>query len=227
MPCCERAGGGWGCLRQRTPDAGNEKALQCKLAMDAVGMRCPATRVNLGSRIWGQTMGTKLAESERGVWFSWERYGICTPRFNRKYELVLFRGRETDSAPKLWSPGVCRSAPECGRACWPRLRLRRPPALVRLLAPRLPSSTFRSSRALRVRPTGGQACRRARELRRRWRSAGPVPAPTRGFVLAALTLKPNSLPGQPRVTLSLRKEHVKSSLRAMPGGKEPNIRPKK
>ena len=121
--------------------------------------------------------------------------------------------------PKFWSPGVCRSAPECGRACWPRLRLRRPPALVRLLAPRLPSSTFRSSRALRVRPTGGQACRRARELRRRWRSAGPVPAPTRGFILAALTLKPNSLPGQPRVTLSLRKEHVKSSLRAMPGGK--------
>ena len=41
----------------------------------------------------------------------------------------------------------------------------------------------------------------------------------RVFVLAARTLKPHSLPGQPRVTLSLRKEHFKSSLRAMPGGK--------
>ena len=56
--------------------------------------------------------------------------------------------------------------------------------------------------------------------------ARPVPAPTRGFVLAARTLKPHSLPGQPRVTLSLRKEHFKSSLRAVPGGKEPNMRPK-
>ena len=39
--------------------------------------------------------GTKLTESERGVWFSWKRYGICTPHFNRKYELILFRGRKT------------------------------------------------------------------------------------------------------------------------------------
>ena len=58
------------------------------------------------------------------------------------------------------------------------------------------------------------------------RIGGPVPAPTRDFVLAARTLKPHSLPGQPRVTLSLRKEHFKSSLRAVPGGKEPNMRPK-
>ena len=34
--------------------------------------------------------GTKTAESERGVWFSWERVGICTPHSNRKYALVLF-----------------------------------------------------------------------------------------------------------------------------------------
>ena len=40
----------------------------------------------------------------------------------------------------------------------------------------------------------------------------PVPAPTRDFVLAARTLKPCSLPGQSRVTRSLRKEHLKSSL---------------
>ena len=42
----------------------------------------------------GQKMGSegaRLAESERGVWFWWKRYGICTPRFNRKNELVLFR----------------------------------------------------------------------------------------------------------------------------------------
>ena len=57
-------------------------------------------------------------------------------------------------------------------------------------------------------------------------AGGPVPAPTRVFVLAARTLKPRSLPGQLRVTLSLRKEHFKSSLRAVPGGKEPNMRPK-
>ena len=29
----------------------------------------------------------------------------CTPHFNRKYELILFRGRKTDSAPNFWSPG--------------------------------------------------------------------------------------------------------------------------
>ena len=39
---------------------------------------------NLGSRIWGQKMGskcTRLAESERGVWFWLKRYSICTPHF--------------------------------------------------------------------------------------------------------------------------------------------------
>ena len=35
-------------------------------------------------------------------------YGICTPHSNRKYELVLFRGRKTVSAPKFWSPGFHR-----------------------------------------------------------------------------------------------------------------------
>ena len=38
----------------------------------------------LGSRIWGQKMvseGSRLAESERGVWFWLKRYSICTPHF--------------------------------------------------------------------------------------------------------------------------------------------------
>ena len=78
------------------------------------------TSAYLSSRIWGQKLGsngTKLAESERGVWFSWKRYGICTPRFNRKYELIIFRGRKTESAPKFWSPGRgARSSPTPARA---------------------------------------------------------------------------------------------------------------
>ena len=45
-------------------------------------------------------------ESERGVWFWLNRHSICTPHFNRKNELILFRGRKTISAPKFWSPGV-------------------------------------------------------------------------------------------------------------------------
>ena len=49
--------------------------------------------------------GSRLAESERGVWFWLKIYSICTPLFKRKNELVLFRGRKTVSAPKFWSPG--------------------------------------------------------------------------------------------------------------------------
>ena len=33
-------------------------------------------------------------------------YCICTPHFNRKNELILFRGRKPVSTPKFWSPGV-------------------------------------------------------------------------------------------------------------------------
>ena len=46
-------------------------------------------------------------ESERGVWFSWKRYGICIPHFNRTSEPILFRGRKTIlQAPNCWSPGT-------------------------------------------------------------------------------------------------------------------------
>ena len=44
----------------------------------------PCNSSDLGSRIWGQKMGSKgakLAESERGVWFSWKRYGILYTPF--------------------------------------------------------------------------------------------------------------------------------------------------
>ena len=48
--------------------------------------------------------GSRLAESERGVWFWLKRNGICTPRFNRKYELVLFPGAETRFYPQILEP---------------------------------------------------------------------------------------------------------------------------
>ena len=55
--------------------------------------------------------GSRLAESERGVWFWLKRYSICTPHFYRKNELILFRGRKTDSAPKFWSPQLGTEPP--------------------------------------------------------------------------------------------------------------------
>ena len=59
--------------------------------------------------IWRQKMGSegsRLAESKRGVcfWFSWKGHGICTPRCNGKYELIILRGRKTDSAPQILEP---------------------------------------------------------------------------------------------------------------------------
>ena len=54
--------------------------------------------------------GTKLAESERIVWFSWKRYCICTPHFNRKYEPILFRGRKTILPPNSGAQ-VCTPYP--------------------------------------------------------------------------------------------------------------------
>ena len=53
--------------------------------------------------------GSRLAESERGVWFWLKRHSICTPCFIRKNELIVFRGRKTVSAPKFWSPGITQS----------------------------------------------------------------------------------------------------------------------
>ena len=48
--------------------------------------------------------GTKLAESERGVWFSWKRNGICTPHFIRKNKLILFPGAENRFCPRILEP---------------------------------------------------------------------------------------------------------------------------
>ena len=52
--------------------------------------------------------GSRLAESERGVWCWLNRHSIlCTPRCNKKNELVLFRGRKPClTNPKYWSPGT-------------------------------------------------------------------------------------------------------------------------
>ena len=81
------------------------------------GAECRTAGADLGSRIWGQKMGSegsRLADSERGVWFSWKkvRYNniMCTPIiFNRKCKLISFQGRKTDSASKFWSPGADRA----------------------------------------------------------------------------------------------------------------------
>ena len=52
------------------------------------------------------SQGSSLAESERGVWFRLKRHSICTPHFNRKHELILFRGRKPIlQTPNCWSPG--------------------------------------------------------------------------------------------------------------------------
>ena len=71
-----------------------------------MGAAVPITRT-WAPRIWGQEMGSegsRLAETERGVWFWLKRHSICTPHFNRKYELMLFRGRKTILPPEFWSP---------------------------------------------------------------------------------------------------------------------------
>ena len=44
-------------------------------------------------------------------------HSICTPHVNRKYELILFRGRKTDSAPKFWRPGVQAAVTEAAAMC--------------------------------------------------------------------------------------------------------------
>ena len=42
-----------------------------------------------------------MAASERGVWFWLNRYSICTPHFNRKDELILFRGAGNRFCPQI------------------------------------------------------------------------------------------------------------------------------
>ena len=60
---------------------------------------------NLGGRKW--VLNVRDWPSQNGVFGSrGKMYGICTPHFNRKYELFLFRGRKTDSAPQILEPRV-------------------------------------------------------------------------------------------------------------------------
>ena len=74
-----------------------------------VGRVVVREEINLGSRIRGQKMGskgTKFAESERGVWFSWKRHGICTPRFNTvESTSSLFSGGGKRFCPQILEPG--------------------------------------------------------------------------------------------------------------------------
>ena len=75
-----------------------------------IGRRAPAPPAGcgLGSSILGMqkmgSKGTRLAESERGVWFWLRRHGICTPHLNRKYELTLFLGAENRFCPQTLEP---------------------------------------------------------------------------------------------------------------------------
>ena len=48
--------------------------------------------------------GSRLAESERGVWVSWKMHGICAPRFNRKFELNSLPGAENRFCPQILEP---------------------------------------------------------------------------------------------------------------------------
>ena len=50
-----------------------------------------------------------------GFWL--KRYCICTPHFNRKNELIFFRGRKSVSTPKFWSPDLHRVAVRAARHC--------------------------------------------------------------------------------------------------------------
>ena len=58
--------------------------------------------------MWGQKMGSegsRLAESEQGVWFWLKRYSICTPHFNQKVQRAQsFPGAGNVSAPQILEP---------------------------------------------------------------------------------------------------------------------------
>ena len=80
-------------------------AIGATIGLEARGLNNQG--VNLGSRCWGQKMGSedsRLAERERGVWFWSKRDSICTPHLNRKNEPNLFRGRKTRICPHILEP---------------------------------------------------------------------------------------------------------------------------
>ena len=69
------------------------------------------TSQRLGSRIWGQKMGSggsRLAESERGIWFRLKRHSICTPPF-KKERAHSFPGAVSRFCPHILEP---RPAPQ-------------------------------------------------------------------------------------------------------------------
>ena len=113
----------WGASRQTLDHATAIGAVDTTTITSEAGLQ------NLGAEKWGSE-GSRLAESERGVWFwFWlKRHSICTPHLHRKNELILPRGRKTDSAPLKtdsapWSPGRMSTPAVCGcrrSPCAPR-----------------------------------------------------------------------------------------------------------
>ena len=70
---------------------------------EAIHGTVPHWAPEFGGRKWIPKVQDWLSQNG-GVWFSWKSYGICTPHSNRKYELILFRGRKTVSTPQILEP---------------------------------------------------------------------------------------------------------------------------
>ena len=56
--------------------------------------------------------GTKLAESERGVWFSWKRYGMCTPH-SIEGASSFFSGGGKRFCPQILEPRIRHDNENC------------------------------------------------------------------------------------------------------------------
>ena len=125
----------------------------------------------LDSRIWGRKWVLRVRDwpGQNGVFGFWlNRHSICTPRFNRENELVLFRGRKTNSAPKFWSPGQCHEGrsrvepPPIGDQVEPARTSTGHPASVP--AAGVARNYYRSSGAARTRPQDTRDTRDAQEI---------------------------------------------------------------
>ena len=56
--------------------------------------------------------GSRLAESERGVWFWLKRYSICTPHVNKKVRAQSFLGAENRICPQILEPRTWTTLPQ-------------------------------------------------------------------------------------------------------------------
>ena len=164
-----------------------------------------------GGRKW--VLNVRDWPSQNGVFGFWlEMHGICTPRFNRMYELVLFRGRKTRFCPRILVARLHAVAlrPALGErealACEALLVLVGAVAVrEQLVAPsRPPAATRRQlSRDPRPRPAGSQCAGGVGFV-----GAG-ARGPTRGIVLGAFQapFSPGRGP-QPALNCSCRCDRV-------------------